>query len=235
MHSIGILKTDNVHKSLSPKFGEYPDMFAAIFRAQMPNITINTYDVELFEYPENIDEVDAYVITGSAASVYNEYDWIYKLGEFLIDLNNKQKKTIGICFGHQLAAQVLGGKTEMSDKGWGIGMHTYELTDSGREFMNLSQNLNVFSTHKDQVIIPAEGSETLAGNEFCPIAISKIGNHFLSIQGHIEMEIEYYKGLLSMRQHLYGEELYQKAMDSLNQRNDHELLTQMIVDFIWEK
>jgi len=39
-------------------------------------------------------------------------------------LNDQAKRLVGICFGHQLVAQAFGGKTEKSEKGWGVGVHT---------------------------------------------------------------------------------------------------------------
>ena len=37
---------------------------------------------------------------------------------------------VGICFGHQIIAKALGGVVSKSDKGWGVGIHTYELNTS---------------------------------------------------------------------------------------------------------
>ena len=122
---IGILKTDAVRPEWVPDFGEYPDMFTALLAKADPDLEFAVYDVEEGEYPDDIDEVDAYLITGSKSSVYEEKAWIARLMDFVRELHAREKKIVGICFGHQIIAHALGGKTEKSHKGWGVGRHTH--------------------------------------------------------------------------------------------------------------
>ena len=116
---LGILRTDTVRPEWACDFGQYPDMFVTLMGRADPTLEFVTYDVESGQYPEDIDEVDAYLITGSKSSVYDDKPWILPLIEFVKEIAARNKKIIGICFGHQLVAQALGGKTEKSDKGWG--------------------------------------------------------------------------------------------------------------------
>ena len=120
---LGILKTDTVRPEWVPEFGEYPDMFVDLLGQADPDLQFQVYDVENGEYPADIDEVDAYLITGSKSSVYDDKAWIGELMDFVRELDQRRKKLVGICFGHQLVAQALGGKTEKSSKGWGVGLH----------------------------------------------------------------------------------------------------------------
>ena len=124
---IGVLKADDVRPELVDHFGEYPEMFREILLAADPNVEIISYEVMSGEYPSDIDEVDGYVITGSKLSVYDDVDWIKQLGQFVQRLHQAKKKLVGICFGHQMVAHFLGGRTEKSDKGWGVGVHRSEL------------------------------------------------------------------------------------------------------------
>ncbi|HEY7775911.1 MAG TPA: GMP synthase, partial [Kineobactrum sp.] len=121
---LGILKTDAVRPEWVPDFGEYPDMFIALLGQLDPSLEFAVYDVEQGQYPADIDEVDAYLITGSKSSVYDDKPWIETLMAFVRELDQRRKKLVGICFGHQLVAQALGGKTEKSPKGWGVGLQT---------------------------------------------------------------------------------------------------------------
>ena len=120
--SIGILKTDTVRESLSLEFGEYPDMFIRLLKEIDAELNLVTYDVEHQEYPNNINEVDAYLITGSKYSVYDNEPWIIALTEFVRELHREHKKLIGICFGHQMVAHALGGSVDKSSEGWGLGV-----------------------------------------------------------------------------------------------------------------
>ena len=122
---LGILKTDAVRPEWVPEFGEYPDMFVALLGQLDPALEFVVYDVEQGEFPDDIDEVDAYLITGSKSSVYDDKPWIAALMDFVRELDRRHKKIVGICFGHELVAQALGGKTEKSSKGWREGLHTH--------------------------------------------------------------------------------------------------------------
>ncbi|MFK7936196.1 MAG: GMP synthase [Saprospiraceae bacterium] len=234
MKSLGILKADNVHPQLAPQFGEYPAMFTRIFQSHLPDLAVKAYDTLKFEYPTDLDEVDAYLITGSATSVYEAHAWIKQLGDFIKKLHAHRKKLIGICFGHQLIAHVLGGKTEKSDRGWGIGFYPLQLTDLGEQFIDHPFPLRLFYSHQDQVVVPAKGSKTLASSEFCPYGICKIDEHILTAQCHIEMPKAYGKALFAMRRERYGETLYQHAIQSMEGRDDTNVFVKYIIEFIWK-
>ena len=72
---------DKVRPELVDHFGEYPDMFGNLLLSIEPGIEIVVYDVISGDYPEKIDEVHGYIITGSKMSVYEEIGWIKQLGE----------------------------------------------------------------------------------------------------------------------------------------------------------
>ena len=47
------------------------------------------------------------------------------------------KKIIGICFGHQVVAQALGGKVELNQKGWELGVRSITISECAKEIFNL--------------------------------------------------------------------------------------------------
>ncbi len=95
---LGILKTDAVRPEWVPEFGEYPDMFVALLGQLDPALEFIVYDVEQGEFPDDIDEVDAYLITGSKSSVYDDKPWITTLMEFVRELDRRQKATLAEAF-----------------------------------------------------------------------------------------------------------------------------------------
>ncbi len=119
---IGILKCDIVKPQLRKDFGDYDNMFQQIFHEKDPHIHFHVFNVIKEEYPKEIDCCDAYLITGSANSIYDKESWISNLSLFIRRLHHQHKKIIGICFGHQLIAKALGGVAKRSEKGWGIGV-----------------------------------------------------------------------------------------------------------------
>ncbi|MGK0499496.1 MAG: GMP synthase-like glutamine amidotransferase [Oceanicoccus sp.] len=229
---LGVLKTDDVRPEWVEDFGEYPDMFAELLRKVEPALEIIVYDVQLGEYPQSIDEVDGYLITGSKSSVYEDKAWIHQLMDFVRSLRQQRKKLVGICFGHQIIAEALGGKTEKSNKGWGVGRHTVTLSDKAADFGEQGEDFSILVSHQDQVVTPAEGAEVLASSEFCSIAMCQLDNHILSFQGHPEFKPAYSQQLLDLRREVYGVELFQQGQDSLSKPLDRLRVAQWIVDFI---
>ena len=102
-------------------------MFAKIFWAIDPTIKFETYEVQFDHYPKKINDCDAYLITGSKASAYEEKNWITKLKKFVQTLHQNKTKLIGICFGHQIITEALGGSVRNSPKGWPVGVDSISL------------------------------------------------------------------------------------------------------------
>ena len=229
---IGILKADNVRPELRDRFGEYPDMFREVLVAANPNADLVTYEVMLGEYPKDINEVDGYVITGSKMSVYDDIDWIKQLGLFVQRLHREKKKLVGICFGHQLVAHFLGGRTEKSEKGWGVGVHKSTLTDAADKYEFEGETYNLVCSHQDQIVEPAPSSVILASNDFCPYSMLQIEDHILTLQGHPEFKREFSRSLLEIRRDAFGENCYEQGIKSLEQSVDDDKVGKWIMDFI---
>jgi GMP synthase (glutamine-hydrolysing) len=227
---LGILKADSVNPDLQIAHGDYTDMFQAIFRAADPTLTFNIYDVLAFQYPDDIDECDGYLITGSRHSVYEPLPWIQRLGEFVVELHSARKKLVGICFGHQLVAHVLGGRTAKSDRGWGVGRHVTRLHDGNHP--DWPREFALLSSHQDQVQAPPPGAEIIAQSDFCPIAGMTLGRHILTLQGHPEFTKDYARDLLGVRREVLGESLYQAGLDSLAEDVHQAEVARLILDFL---
>ena len=230
---LGILRTDAVRPELKAEYGEYPDMFIALLRHSDPNLEYAVYDVELGQYPVDIDEVDAYLITGSKSSVYEDKRWIIELMEFVRELNRRHKKLLGFCFGHQLVAQALGGKTERSAKGWGVGLHTHRFTTVPSWHDQGDVNLSILVSHQDQVVAVPDSARVLAGSEFCENAVCQIGDHILTFQGHPEFVPEYSRELLSIRRERIGEEAYAAGVSSLSGIAQGQRVGSWVLNFLY--
>lgn len=229
---IGILKTDAVREDLVGEFGEYPEMFAQLLSPLAPEFEFVTYDVEEGELPDNVDDADAYLITGSKSSVYEDKPWIHGLNAFVQQLHAQRKKLVGICFGHQMVAQALGGNTEKSNKGWGVGAHsaTFDTRPSWHDGGDMT--FSVLVSHQDQVTKMAPGSQRLAGSDFCENAVIQIGEHILTFQGHPEFVKGYSDKIMDMRRETIGEETYMEGKASLSQTLDRKRVGQWMVNFL---
>lgn len=229
---LGILKTDTVRPEWVPEFGEYPDMFMALLGRLDPQLEFEVYDAERSEYPDDINAVDAYLITGSKSSVYEDKAWIRTLEDFVRELDRHGKKMIGICFGHQLIAQALGGKTIKSDKGWGVGLHTYAFDEAPAWHDQGDADFSVLVSHQDQVVAVPEGTQVLASSDFCENAVCQIGDHILTFQGHPEFISAYSQEIMDLRREMIGEDVYSAGVASLQGQPERDRIGRWILNFL---
>jgi len=229
---IGILETDILDKNIKEKFGSYPDMFEKLLRSVDNNLQFRTYQVINFEYPLIIDECDAYLITGSKFSAYDDELWITRLKNYVVSLVHHQKKLIGICFGHQVIAQALDGRVERSDKGWGVGQFSSRILSCKNWMLPSMDYFSLLVSHQDQVVKLPDRAEVVAGNDFCPNSGFIISNHVLTFQGHPEFNSEYLQYIMDKRRSDIGEEKCANAMHSLKNSVDSSLVAQWILNFL---
>lgn len=229
---LGILNTDTLKPEFVEQFGDYPEMFRRLL-ALDPELELVAYDVINGEHPIDIDDMDAYLITGSKTSVYEDKAWITALIAFVRKLHDAKKKLVGICFGHQIIAQALGGKTAKAEQGWCVGVHEARLNNNAQRFGKTGESFKILSSHQDQVQLLADGAQILASTDSCPAAMTALGEHILTFQGHPEFDKEYARQLLVMRREVLGEAIYQPAIASLEENIDEQLVARWIIDFIY--
>ena len=229
---IGVLKTDDVREQLVDEFGEYPEMFADLLRAQDPDLEFVTYEVQRGHYPDDIDEVDAYLITGSKTGVYEDKPWIPPLMDFVRKLHDRKKPTIGICFGHQLIAQALGGKTRKSDKGWGVGVHSYEMQETPSWMSEPLDSFSLLVSHQDQVEELPPGAKVLASSDFCPMAMTQVDEHMLTFQAHPEFTKPYSNSLMELRREAFGDDIVIKGQASLQNDIHESTVAKWMLEFL---
>jgi len=229
---IGILETDELRPEIKQKYGSYADMFQQLFLSVDAGLEFNVYQVIDGQYPASIDECDAYLITGSQLSAYDNNEWLLKLREYVVYLHQQKKKLIGICFGHQVIAHALGGETKRSDKGWGVGNKTSEIKVVKQWMDKNEKSFSLLFSHQDQVTSLPQGSELIASNDFCKISSFQLGDHILCFQGHPEFSEDYLSYLINKRRDLIGEDIVKQAQDSLKTKHDGKRVAKWLVNFI---
>ena len=230
MH-IGILRTDSVRPEWVPTYGEYHHMFERLLLAEDDALTFTTWNAEAGELPDSVEAADSFLITGSKSSVYDHKDWIRALEGFVRDCHAARRKLIGICFGHQLVAQALGGTVGKSDKGWGVGVNCYNVDQTAFELADGDQ-FCLLASHQDQVMAMPPGAQQIATNDHCEVAGMTLGDHILTFQGHPEFTVEFAEALYRSREALYQPAQYQHAMRSLSNQHDNQTASRWIIDFI---
>lgn len=231
--TLGILQVDSVREEFVGTHGDYPAMFRALFMAATDGaVAFRDYDIRAGELPASVDEADAWVITGSRDSVYDDIAWIPPLEDFIRSADEARWPLVGICFGHQLVAQALGGRTESADGGWAVGVHSSEMVAQPPWLPRSVQGFSILSSHKDQVTELPDRAALLATNDFCPNAAFTVGDHLLCIQGHPEFTAPYARDLMTFRRELLGEAVYAAGIASLDGRVDSVGVGRWILAFV---
>ena len=179
--------------------GHAPDEFIAqrgdvdvLFRDLLAErgFEFHTWPVVDMAFPEGPEAADGWLITGSKHGVYEDLPFIAPLEALVRDIRAAGKPLVGICFGHQIIAQALGGHVEKFDGGWQRGLQSYA---------GAAGDLALFAWHQDQVITPPEPARTLATSPGCAHAILRYGPDCLTIQGHPEFERDFVEVLMEHR------------------------------------
>lgn len=210
---IGILETGYPPGNLAEQYGDYPAMFAKLLG---PDFSIDTFDVQAGVLPDNPGLYHAYLITGSPAGVYDQLPWIAPLQEFIRSAKNS--KIVGVCFGHQIMAQALGGHVQKSEKGWGAGLHNYSIVRK-EPWMDVAGTIAVPASHQDQVVVQPPSTEVVAESSFTPYAaLTWTDRQAISFQFHPEFTPDFAKALIEKRYDVVSNP--DAAIASLDQPND---------------
>jgi GMP synthase-like glutamine amidotransferase len=195
--------------------------------------TYRVYQVNERHLPATVDECDAYLITGSINGAYDDEPWIGDLISFIQACHAAGKKMVGICFGHQILAHALGGRTEKSEKGWGLGLKTFNFVGSKPWMESNPGDCSLYFSHQDQVVELPEEAEWLGGNEFCENVIFAIRDQVLGIQGHPEFTKEIMSDILSKLEEDTVAHVWEQADRSLTSGDpDNERVARWIVNFL---
>jgi GMP synthase (glutamine-hydrolysing) len=136
---------------------------------------------------------DGIVISGSSASMTQVEPWIERLGDYLRAAVARRIPALGVCFGHQLLAQSLGGRVERHPIGREVGTIELSLTPAGRAdplFDGLSERFRANATHRDHVVALPPGAKVLAHNTFVPVQAFALGDHVRGVQFHPEYTLD---------------------------------------------
>lgn len=228
---IGLLECDHVLEKYRPVAGDYRNMFPALF----PGLDFTLFDVCNNQSPASVDDCDAWLCTGSKYSVYDDIDWIRQLKVFVKELYESGKPFVGVCFGHQMLGEALGGKVQRAAVGWCVGAHTFEVTRRESWMTPFRPAFDLLMLCQDQVQVLPENSTVLARAADCPIGMFRVGEHMLGIQAHPEFAPAYLEAVLPDRIGRVGVEKTERALQSLDRPLQRKLIAGWVEQFFREK
>jgi GMP synthase-like glutamine amidotransferase len=223
---LAILETGRPPGDLAQKFGDYPSMFARLLG---PEFEVESFDAQAGQFPTG--NHDAILITGSPAGVYDDFPWIGPLMQFIRAASDR--KMVGVCFGHQVMAQALGGRVVKSEKGWGAGLHHYDVVRR-EPWMDGEAEVAIPASHQDQVIVQPPSTQVVAASDFTPYAaLSWTDRPAISFQFHPEFAPAFAKALIEERYDIVPDP--DAAIASLDRPNDNVRVAQWIQSFLKSK
>ena len=229
---IGLLECDHVLERFRHITGDYRNMFAALFERHAPDLKLQPFDVCNGEFPASMDACDAYLATGSRFSADDDVDWIHSLKDFVRRLRRADKPFVGVCFGHQILAEALGGKVVKAEQGWGVGVHNIEIGGHDAWMRPERRECGLQFMHQDQVVRLPESGVALGASDHCPVAMFRVGERMLGIQAHPEFSKDYSEALLLDRVERIGEAKARAALSSLSQATDEAAVAKWMAEFL---
>jgi GMP synthase-like glutamine amidotransferase len=227
-----LIQPTDVPGPLRDRFGAYHLMFERMFAGE-------GFDFEAIKLSEGQElpdpaTLDATLIMGSAAGVYDKhYDWMEPLRDYIRRAYAAKTPMVGICFGHQIMADALGGDVRKSDKGWGLGRHVYAVTSRPAMIGGDVPEFAIACSHQDQVLVPPAEAETFMSSDFTPHAgLAYRNGAAISLQPHPEFDDEYTLALAELRRGKAPDAIIETALASVSRKSDSREMAGYLAAFL---
>jgi len=166
-----------------------PQKFIDMFAQAGMDFDYRTFHVAEGDMPTAIDDCDAWLITGSPCSVYEPLPWIPELEGFVREAFAAGQPQVGVCFGHQLVAQALGGRVAKAETGWVLGRHHLQVNVARPWMTHRQRQYTLHYINQDQVLELPPGVTLLGESPRCPNALYEVDGRLLCIQPHPEQPV----------------------------------------------
>jgi GMP synthase-like glutamine amidotransferase len=229
---LGLLLCDHVRPGFRAVAGDYPELFGRFF-AGHPEIELVAFDLTVGEFPDDLDQCDAWITSGSRLSVYEDVPWIHRFANLVRSLDQDRRKLVGVCFGAQMIGHALGGRVARAPGGWQVGVKEARLATLETWMYPPVDSFRILHMNGDQILRPPERLRVLGSSDGVPVSVFAVDDHFIGFQGHPEFVPAYSAVLMEARRGvLIPDEVVDSGLSSLATEPDTELLSAWIAKFI---
>lgn len=190
MSQILIVQTGSVEGEISARHGDYDAWFLdALPDGHRRCTVVRPFAGQVLPRADEQSDYAGVLLTGSRLSVRDEDAWMAPLGQWALQVA-QHTPVLGVCFGHQLIGEALGGRVERNPAGREAGTISVTLTDAGRRdplFEGLPWDLIVQSSHSDVLLRPPPDTTRLAGNRNTTWQAFALGERLRCVQFHPEL------------------------------------------------
>ena len=229
---LGILQTN--HDKTVEVGDAFPDdahRFRDLFDQQEERFEYHVYMTIGGVVPQDVDEQDAYMITGSPLSVLDDHAFMPDLMDFIRLCDEAKKPLLGVCFGHQAIAMALGGKVAKSHIGWNVGIENTVFSENRPWMTPHRDTLPMYVFHEDQVTELPDGCDLLGSTNKCRNSSFSKGSHIFTTQSHPEITDPFMRCVLDYCRDILPADEIDDIYASIDQQQDGAIFANWATEF----